>query len=163
MSNPRPEIALIAAVSKNGVIGKNGGLPWKISSDLKRFRQLTAGHPVIMGRKTYESIGKPLPERTNIVITRDSHYPAPGCIVVSSIEKAVEEAKKIESEIIFVIGGGEIYRTALPFADVLYLTLVHAEMNGDAFFPDYSEFKKVLASEEGEEGVWRYSFLKLTR
>ncbi len=159
----QPTVSIIAAVSQNGVIGKDGGLPWKISADLKRFKEITTGHPVIMGRKTFESIGRPLPGRTNIIVTRDGSYQAEGCLVVTSLEKALQEAKQAESEEIFIIGGGEIYTQALPLADTLYLTLINAEVKGDAFFPDYSEFKNVAFSEEGAEGEWSYVFLKLTR
>jgi len=158
-----PNIALIAAVSENGTIGKDNNLPWKISADLKRFKKLTTTHPIIMGRKTFESIGRVLPERKNIIVTRDPNYRVDGGIVTHSLTQALEEARKEEKEEIFIIGGGEIYKEAIPLTDILYLTLVHAAVSGDTFFPDYSEFKNVVYSEEGSEGEWRYTFFKLTR
>ena len=158
-----PNISIIAAVSENGVIGKDGGLPWKISADLKRFKELTMGLPIIMGRKTFESIGRALPGRTNIVITRDLNYQATGCTVAGSLEQAIKKAEKTGSNEVFIIGGGEIYRAAIKIADTLYLTLVHATVSGDTFFPDYSEFKNAVSSEEGLGSGWSYTFLKLTR
>lgn len=161
MSEPR--ISVIAAISKNRVLGKDNQLLWKIPADMKRYVALTTGHPIIMGRKTFESIGRPLPRRTNIVITRDQNYEAPGCVVVSSLEAALAEAKKIESREIFIIGGGQIYAESLRFADRLYLTVVDQEAQGDAFFPDYSEFSKVLNEQSGEHEGLHYKFLDLER
>lgn len=129
------EIAAIVAVSQNGVIGVDNKLPWHLPADLKHFKQLTTNHTVIMGRKTYESIGKPLPNRKNIVISRQKEYKATGCEMVSSIQEALELAKTLQTEKAFIIGGAEIYQLALPFCTHLYLTQVHTEiMNGDAFF-----------------------------
>ncbi|MFA5134466.1 MAG: dihydrofolate reductase [Patescibacteria group bacterium] len=159
----RTSISIIAAISQNRVIGKNGKLPWAIPEDMRRFRQLTAGHVVIMGRKTFESIGKPLKNRTNIVITRDSSYRAPGCTVVSSLEAALEQAKKVEHTEMFIIGGGEVYRQALPICDKLYLTVVHESIEGDAFFPDFSAFSIVEDKRESSDENHAYTFLKLTR
>ena len=127
-------IALIAAMAENRVIGRDNGLPWRLSADLRRFKSLTMGKPVIMGRKTYESIGKPLPGRSNIVVTRDPHYRAPGCRVVHSLEQALE-AGAGHAEVM-VIGGAELYRQALGRAQRMYLTLIRAEVDGDTLFPD---------------------------
>lgn len=153
-------ISIIAALGKNRVIGKDNELLWPIPDDLKRFKEITTGHPVIMGSKTYESIGKPLPNRTNIVITRDKNYKAPGTFIAHSLEEAFEKAGGGE---IFVIGGAQIYSLALPHADKLYLTLIEDEKEGDAFFPDYSEFtKKTLVEEREFKGI-KYSWINFER
>ena len=125
-------ISLIVAVAENGVIGQDNGLPWRLPGDLRRFKALTMGKPIIMGRKTYDSIGKPLPGRTNIVITRQSDLHLSGCIVVGSLAEALS---CINAEEYMVIGGADIYRQALPLAQRVYLTQVHATIEGDAFFP----------------------------
>ena len=127
-------ISLIVAVSENGVIGKNNELLWKLPDDLKRFKKLTIGHPIIMGRKTFDSIGKPLPGRTSIVITRNSDFKMDGIIVSHSFEEALKQAEILESNEVFIIGGGEIYKQALPVADRLYVTEVETIIAGDAFF-----------------------------
>ena len=158
-----PKISIIAAISENRAIGKNNELLWRIPDDMRRFRELTTGHPVIMGRKTYETIGKPLPNRTNIIITRDKNYSAPGCIIVYSLDEALEKAKKIEGGEVFIMGGGEIYKEAIKFADKLYLTLIHEGKEGDTYFPDYSEFKKVIFREEKDYNGLRYTWVELEK
>jgi len=128
-------ISLIVAIAENGVIGKEGGIPWYLPADLAHFKQTTMGHPIIMGRKTYESIGRTLPGRYNVVITRQKDYRAEGCVVVGSLGQAIEKAKKAEgSNEIFIIGGEEIYNQAMPLADRIYLTKVHTSLAGDKFF-----------------------------
>jgi dihydrofolate reductase len=135
-------ISLIVAMSENRVIGVENRLPWNIPEDLKRFKKTTSGHPIIMGRKTFESIGRPLPNRTNLVITRNRGYQAEGAVVCGSLREALEWAGRAPgSNEIFVIGGGEIFREALPLADRIYLTLVEWPFEGDAFFPDFDEAK----------------------
>lgn len=158
----KPRISIIVAVAKNNVIGGGNELLWRISDDLKRFKNLTTGHPIIMGRKTYESIGKPLPDRTNIVVTRDSKLRVPGCIVSQSLEAALEKAEQIGKEEIFIIGGEQIYRLALPLADRLYVTEVELDAKGDAYFPEYLKiFTKEISSKErldektGLKYVWK--------
>ncbi|WP_234735239.1 dihydrofolate reductase [Tellurirhabdus bombi] len=141
-------LSLIAAVADNGVIGKDNDLVWKLPDDFKFFKQTTSGHPILMGRKTFEALGKPLPNRTNIVITRNTGFQAAGCIVVDSLEKAVEEGQKTGAEEIFVIGGAEIYRQALPIADLLYLTDVKGTFEGDTYFPEYDAIRS-------ETSVWK--------
>jgi dihydrofolate reductase len=131
----RPGLALIAAVARNGVIGADNRLPWRLPDDMRRFRALTIGHSIIMGRKTWESIGRPLPDRQNIVVTRQRNFPAPGAKVVASFEAALAAA--ILPEPVFVIGGEALYRAALPFATRLYLTEIHRDFPGDARFPGY--------------------------
>lgn len=130
-------VSLIAAMAENRVIGVNNTLPWRLPADLRHFRRLTTGHHVIMGRRNYESIGKPLPDRTNIVVTRNPDYRAPGCLVKHSLEDAL--AATNDDPEVFVIGGAEIYRQALDRADRLYLTLVHAQVQGDTYFPPFDE------------------------
>lgn len=138
-----PRIAFVVAVARNGVIGAKGDLPWRISSDLKRFKQITMGKPVIMGRKTWESLPKrPLAGRLNIVITRDRTYEAPGATVVAGVEDALTAARQANAEEICVIGGSEIFRQFLSVADRLYLTEVDLAAEGDAVFPplDFSQW-----------------------
>src|SRR5262245_37513826 len=127
-------ISLIAAMAENGVIGRGGQLPWRLEADLARFKQLTMGHTVIMGRKTWESIGRPLPGRRMIVVTRQGRYAADGIEVAGNLEAALEAARVAGEEEAFIIGGAEVYRQALPLADRLYMTLVLAEIEGDTKF-----------------------------
>lgn len=126
-------LALIVAMSENRVIGREGRLPWRLSADLRRFKRLTLGHHLIMGRKTFESIGRVLPGRTSIVISRRAGYAIPEAAVASSLEAALQWAQGDPE--VFVIGGGELYRLALPHAERIYLTLVHAQVEGDTLFP----------------------------
>lgn len=159
-----PNIIAIAAITKsNRGLGKNNDLIWKIPDDMAHFRALTSGHPVITGRKNFEAMGRALPNRTNIIVTRDTNYTAEGCIVVHNIEDAIAEAKKVESEVIFIIGGGEIYKATLPYTDRLYLTLIDGEKEADVFFPDYSEFTKVISEEKKEYEGLSYSFVTLEK
>ena len=136
------KLAVIVAMAKNHVIGINNNLPWHLSEDLKYFKRVTMGKPIIMGRKTFESIGRPLPGRTNIVITRNENYQAEGIKVVHSLKAAMELCNSIAvidgSDEAMVIGGAELYTQALPLADYLYLTEVHADVQGDAYFPDFN-------------------------
>lgn len=141
-------VAMIAAIAENGVIGNGNAIPWRLPSDFAHFRRLTMGKPLIMGRKTFESIGRPLPGRTNIVVTRQEDYHAPeGVIVVPSLEAALERAQEIakadRANEVMIGGGAEIYRQAMPFADRMYLTQVALEPEGDAFFPqiDFEQWK----------------------
>ncbi len=127
-------ISLIVAASTNNVIGIDGALPWRISDDLRHFKEITMGKPIVMGRKTWDSIGRPLPGRQNIVITRQPDFVADGCDIVASVAEAIGTADDDAAEIM-VIGGSEVYALFLPSADRLYLTRVHAEVDGDAFFP----------------------------
>ena len=131
-------ISLIVAMGKNREIGKENQLLWHLPKDLKHFKELTSGHPIIMGRKTYESIGKPLPNRTNIVISRKNDWFEEGILIVGSIKEAVKFAKKIDEEV-FVLGGGNIYEQTIDFADKLEVTLVDAVLDADTFFPKINE------------------------
>lgn len=134
-------VSLIVAVAENGVIGKNNAMPWRLATDLRRFKALTLAKPVIMGRKTWESLGRPLPGRLNIVISRNRQLQADGARVVHSLAQArklaLSEAEKNGAEEIFIIGGSEIFRQALPFADTMYVTEILAAIEGDTFFPSF--------------------------
>lgn len=136
MSQPRgTRVTLVAAVAANGVIGSGGRLPWRLPEDLRHFKSLTLGHPVIMGRKTWESLGKPLPGRENIVVTRSRGYDAPGAHVAASLDAAL--ALCDGEPVAFVIGGGELYAAALPMADAMVLTEIDRDFAGDAHFPPF--------------------------
>jgi dihydrofolate reductase len=165
MSKPRVAIT-VALSSQRRAIGMSGKLLWHIPDDLKRFKRLTLGHPVIMGRKTFDSIvaylGGPLPGRTNIVVTRSSIC-IDGCLVYHSLEEALAAAEAIEDEEVHIGGGSEIYAQALPFVTRLYLTVIDDEPDADTFFPDYSEFTKVVEREEREYNGLHYTWLTLER
>ena len=126
--------SIIAAISTNHALGKDNNLIWHLPADLKRFKKVTAGHHVIMGRKTYESLGRPLPKRTNIIITRDPNFKAEGCVVVHSLQDALDAAKKDSNP--YILGGAEIYRQSMDIVDELDLTFVHHEFEADVFFPE---------------------------
>jgi len=162
------KINIIVAMGKNREIGAKNALMWHIPGELPRFKQITMGHPIVMGRKTFESIGRPLPGRNNIVITRDVNFVRDGIIVCSSIEEALEKARKVEHPPaggeVFIIGGGQIYEKALKFTDKLYLTLVDKEYpEADTFFPEYKEFDKIISEEEGESEGLKYKFITLEK
>jgi dihydrofolate reductase len=168
----KPRVSIVVAMGRgrlhNHVIGKNNELLWHIPDDLKRFKALTVGHPVIMGRKTFESIlaslGKPLPGRTNIVITRDQNWQHDGAIVTHSVVEALEKARAIDQSEIFIGGGSQLYEQVLPQVDRLYLTLIDDEKDGDTYFPDYeNEFTKVLGDESREWNGIHYRWLDVER
>ncbi len=149
-------ITLDAAIAKNGVIGKEGKLPWHLPEDLKRFKKLTLGHVLVMGRKTFDSIGRPLPGRTTVVMTRQADWeppsgPSPMVLRAGSLDEALAKAGAIDPEV-FVVGGGEVYAEALPRADAMVLTWVDAEPEGDAFFPEVNWSAWKEASSEAIEG-----------
>lgn len=166
-------ISIIVAHDDKLGIGKNNQLPWHISADLKKFKNLTTNHPIIMGRKTFKSIGKPLPNRTNIIITRNKNY-TPGCNnresdtlgchshVVHSLKAAIKLAKQKDNQEIFIIGGGEIYNQALPLADKLYITHIKGNFNCDTFFSKYSGFK-LQSQKDLKEGKHHFSYLTLIK
>ena len=157
------KLSIIAAVSKNNAIGINNTLPWNCPEDLAHFKSLTMGHPIIMGRKTFESIGRALPGRTSIVVTRNPELKANGCLIAKSIQDAVEMCDKTA----FVIGGAEIYRQALPFADAIFLTEIQKEVEGDAFFPEFdrTEWREVVRDERFQVNPepLRFNFLAFER
>ncbi len=163
-------ISIIVAASLNNVIGKDNTLIWHLPADMKYFKEKTSGHCIITGRKNYESIPekyRPLPNRTNIVITRQKEYQANGAIVVSSLKEAIEKAKKIEKEEIFIIGGGEIFTQSLDIADTIYLTRIHENFEGDVFFPELNlnEWKEAnrIDFRADEKNKYAYSFIILER
>lgn len=156
-------VSIIVAIGKNRELGKQNELIWRIKSDLKRMKELTSGHPIIMGRKTYESIGHPLPNRTNIVITR-AQLCIEGCLVFNSFEDGLGAARAIDTDEIFIFGGSSIYTEALPIVDRLYLTIIDAtEPKADVFFPDFTEFKTEIFREEHPEHNPPFSYLTLER
>ncbi len=158
-----PKVSLIAAISENRALGKGNQLLFKIPEDQQYFKKVTLGHPVIMGRKTHESIGRPLSNRLNIVISREGGYQAPGCSVVGSVDEALKLAGERDPQEVFVIGGGQIYAATIDQADKLYLTIVHNDFEGDTFFPDYSQFTKVISRRDGEHDGLTYTILELER
>lgn len=155
-------MSIIAAIGNNRELGRDNKLLWHIPEDLKRFKLLTTGHPVIMGRTTFESIGKKLPDRINIIISHNKNYNAEGCTVVHSMGEAIEIAKANEREEFFVIGGGQIYAQAIYFADKLYLTVVDGSFTADTYFPDYSSYKRIIAKKEGKDINYKYTFYDLS-
>lgn len=160
------KISIIAAIGKNKELGKDNKLLWHIPEDFKRFKNLTSGHPIIMGRKTWDSLPlKPLPNRTNIIVTQNSKLKTTKIFVVNSMKQAIEMGKRTGTEEAFIIGGGQIYEQAIKkgLVDKLYLTVIDANFDADTFFPDYSEFKKVVFEEEGESDGYEYKFLELEK
>lgn len=159
-----PVISLIAAIGKNRELGRNNELLFDISEDMRHFRDTTRGHAVIMGRKTYESIGRPLPQRINIVISRSTNLELPVDVkIASSIEEAIEMAKSLGEEEIFVIGGAQIYEIALPYADKLYLTLVDKSVSdADAYFPEFADFKEFSRRKSSNDN-YSYEFVEFER
>ena len=159
-------ISIIVAIANNRVIGKNNKLPWDLPADMEHFRKLTLGKPVIMGQKTFESIGKALPGRTNIVLTLDKNFQAPACLAAHSIEEALKFAGNKEE--VMIIGGVSIYKQFLPLANRLYLTLIDADIkDGDAFFPEfnYGDWNEIerIKNEPDKDNPYQYSFVTLER
>ncbi|NMH27208.1 dihydrofolate reductase [Flavobacterium silvaticum] len=148
-------IVLIAAAAQNNALGKDNQLLWHLPDDFKRFKELTSGHYIIMGRKTFESFPKPLPNRTHVIITRQKGYNPEGCIVVHDMESALEVCPKDQA--VYVIGGGEIYNLALPYADRIDLTRVHASFEADAFFPEFDPTQWKLVSSVPHEADERHA------
>ncbi len=166
MSKNTPLISIIAAMTDERVIGINNSLPWKLPNDMKWFRQHTLGKPIIMGRKTFESFGaRPLPERTNIIVTRDKDYQAEAAVVVHSIDEALQAAGHVDE--IMIIGGASFYQQMLPQARRMYLTQVHAQVQGDAWFPEFDDTQWHEVSrvdcEADERNVQAHSFVILER
>ena len=164
-----PRFSILVAMAKNRVIGKNNTLPWRLSADLKRFKQLTMGHHIIMGRKTYESIGRPLPGRTSVIVTRQPDYQVPGAIVVGSIAEALKvcnEEKDMNQES-FVIGGAEIYQQALELCQRMYITEIQQEFDGDTLFPEFNpqEWREIFREKHrlDEDDGLEYHFVVLDR
>lgn len=160
----KPTISIIVAIAKNRAIGKNNQLLWDIPEDLEHFKKITEGHPVIMGENTYYSIGRPLPKRTNIILSKNENLEIAGTIVCHSIDEAVKTASEKDSKEIFFIGGGMVYVQALPLADKLYLTVVEGDFDADVFFPEYENvFNKVISEEQCDKGKYKFKFLELVK
>ena len=160
-------LKILVAFDENRVIGKNNSLIWHLPADLKRFKTLTTGHVIIMGRKTFESIGKPLPNRTTIVISRQADLKIDGAIITHSVEEAILKAKSITREDIFIVGGAEIYALSLALADQILVTQLHDIFDGDAYFPEIpSESWEVTENERGitdEKNAYQYSYITYSR
>lgn len=158
-------ISIIAAVAKNRVIGKDNKLPWNLPADLKHFKDLTLGKPIVMGQKTFESIGKPLPGRTNVVLTLDKSFNPSGCIMAHSIEEALEKAGNCQE--VMICGGASVYKQFLPRADKMYLTLIEGDFEGDAYFPefDWQDWQETerIENQPDKENHYKYTFLILAR
>ena len=158
-------ISFIAAMDKNRVIGKDNALPWSMPADMKHFRDITRGHPVFMGRKTYESIGHPLPDRKNIILTRDPGWHTEGCVTVHTIAEAVAAAGDVPE--IMVLGGEQIFREFLPMAQKMYLTLIDADFTGDTVFPEWNpnEWRETAREEHPADAAnpHPYTFLTLEK
>lgn len=158
-------ITIIAAIANNNALGKNNKLIWHLPADLIRFKKTTLNHFVIMGRKTFESLNKPLPNRTNVVVTRNKNYKAEGCIVVHSLKEAIEVSK--DEENVFILGGAKIYEQAIEFADKLDLTLVYENFEADAFFPEIDKniWKEITRQDlkADEKNKYNYSFITYTK
>ncbi len=160
------KISIIVAIGRNREIGAKNKLLWKIPEELKRFKEITSGHPIIMGRKTHESIGRILPNRTNIIITRDLKYVVEDGVVVNSLEDALQQAQgEFGNEEIFIIGGAQVFAEALDLADKLYITLVDAEFpEADSFFPEFADkFTKKVFERSEESAGFKYKFLEFER
>lgn len=157
-------IAIIVAMDENQLIGANNDLPWHLPADLQRVKQLTTGHAIILGRKNYESIGRPLPNRHNIVVSRNPDFDAPGCTVVSSIQEAIDAAAGAD---VFIFGGAGIYEQMYDLAETMYVTLIHHRFEGDTYFPDYDhdDWDEVehLDFKPDEKNPYPYSFVTLQR
>lgn len=155
------KISLIVAFDENRLIGNNNALPWHLPADLKHFKNITMGHTMIMGRKTFDSIGKPLPGRVSMIITRQKDYKVEGCIVVNTMEEALKKCN--DQEEVFIIGGAQIFECTLPIATDLYITKIHHAFTGDTHFPEISEKEweqiSEVTNERDEKNEWPYSFI----
>ena len=155
-------ISLIAAMGRNRVIGKGNSLPWKLPADMERFRKLTSGKPVIMGRKTFESIGKPLRNRKNIILSRDKNYKAEGCTIVHTVQDALKAAEGAQEAM--VIGGEQVFQKFLPMANRMYLTYIDKDFEGDAYFPEFDKNEwKETSREEHADNKLNFAFVDLER
>lgn len=159
----KPIVSIICAIAQNRAIGKNNQLLWHIPEDFKHFKEKTSGHVIVMGQKTYESIGKPLPNRITIVLTNDPNFKVEGVLTAGSLDELFAKAREIEKEEIFICGGGSVYAQTISMADKLYLTVVEQDMDADTFFPEYGEFKKVVSERRSSDENFKYTFLELMR
>lgn len=158
-----PKISIICAIAENRAIGKNNDLLWHIPEDFKHFKEKTLGHVIVMGQKTYESIGKPLPNRTTIVLSNDPTVNIEGVIMARTFDEVFAKAREIEKEEIFICGGGSVYAQTIDMADKLYLTVVKGDFEADTFFPEYLQFTKVVSKKESSDDNFEYTFLELEK
>ncbi|MEA5578441.1 dihydrofolate reductase [Anabaena sp. UHCC 0451] len=164
-----PLISLVAAISENRILADSTkehihvGIPWNIPSDVRHFQEITWRHPVIMGRKTYSTFNTPLPNRTNIIVTRNLDYQAPGCLVFHSLSQAIKWTEMSETEEIFIAGGGEIYTESIKFANKLYLTIVEGDFVGDIYFPEFANFGRVIKEKQLQENGFKFKFVEIER
>src|SRR5579883_509563 len=158
-------LSAIVAISENRVMGKDNRLPWHLPADLKHFKEITVGKPILMGRKTYLSIGRPLPGRENVIVTRDKTFEAAGCRVFNTIQEALDYLLPYDE--VFVIGGADLFKQLLPQIKLLYLTIIHEKMDGDTFFPEINqkEWREVESKDflPDDKNQYRYSFITLER
>lgn len=161
MNNPK--ISIICAIAQNRAIGKNNKLLWHIPEDFKHFKEKTSGHVIVMGQKTFESIGKPLPNRTTIVISNDPNCKIDGVIMCGTFDQVFQKARELEKDEIFICGGGSVYAQTIGMADKLYLTVVKKDFDADTFFPEYDEFKKVISRRDSRDENFEYTFLELEK
>jgi len=158
-----PKISIICAIAENRAIGKNNQLLWHIKEDFKFFKEKTSGHVIVMGQKTFESIGKPLPNRTTIVLSNDPTCNIEGVIMARTFEEVFAKAREIEKEEVFICGGGSVYAQTIDMADKLYLTVVKGNFEADVFFPEYADFKKIVSERKSQDENFEYTFLELER
>lgn len=158
MKNKKPTISMIAAISENHALGKNNKLLWHIPEDFQKFKKITLGHPVIMGEKTFNSIGKPLPGRLNIVLSKNKNLQIKDCVIADSIPEAIFIAKEYDNNEIFFIGGGSIYSQALDLADRLYLTIVEGKFDADTFFPEFVNIFHKVSGKKSSNKKYKYCF-----
>jgi dihydrofolate reductase len=161
MNNPK--ISIICAIAENRAIGKNNQLLWHIPEDFKHFKDITSGHVIVMGQKTYESIGKPLPNRTTIVLSNDANLNIEGVVMARTFDEVFAKARELEKEEVFICGGGSVYAQTIDMADKLYLTIVKTNPEADTFFPEYSEFTKIVSQRESSDENFKYKFVELER
>lgn len=159
----KPILSIIAAIAENRAIGKDNKLLWHIKKDFLFFKNKTTGHVLLMGQKTYDSIGKPLPNRTTIVISNNMDFNPEGVIICRTLEDGIEKARLIEKDEVFICGGGSVYAQTIDLADKLYLTVVEGNFEADTFFPDYSMFRNIVSASEDSEEKYKFKFLELTK
>ncbi|EKD46495.1 MAG: hypothetical protein ACD_67C00215G0006 [uncultured bacterium] len=159
----KPKISIICAIAENRAIGKNNQLLWHIKEDFKHFKDKTLGHVIVMGQKTYESIGKPLPNRTTIVLSNDPSVNIEGVIMARTFDEVFEKARELEENEVFICGGGSVYAQTIDKADKLYLTVIEGDFEADVFFPEYDAFTKIISERESSEGDFKYKFLELEK
>lgn len=161
MNNPK--FSIICAIAENRAIGKNNDLLWHIPEDFKHFKEKTMGRVIVMGQKTYESIGKPLPNRTTIVLSNDPSVNIEGVIMARTFDEVFEKARELEKEEVFICGGGSVYAQTIDMVDKLYLTVVKGDFEADVFFPEYDKFAKIISKRESKDENFEYTFLELEK